>query len=77
MRHHVERPAERAWNFRTLGRGHDAAFWRAFLISIRATGYDGVLSIEHEDRSMDPVDGVEEAARFILPIVGEVDALTR
>jgi sugar phosphate isomerase/epimerase len=72
-----ERPADRAWNFRTLGRGHDAAFWGSFLRAIRATGYDGVLSIEHEDRSIDPVEGVEEAARFILPIIAEVDATAR
>ncbi len=68
------RPASRAWTFRTLGRGHDGAFWRAFLAAVRATGYDGVLSIEHEDRSLDPVDGVEEAASFILPIIAAVDA---
>jgi len=33
-----------------------------------------VLSIEHEDRSMDPVDGVEETARFIQPLIDEVAA---
>jgi sugar phosphate isomerase/epimerase len=71
-----EVPAGRAWNFRTLGRGHDGAFWRSFLATVRSTGYDGVLSIEHEDRSMDPVEGVEEAAGFILPIIAEVDAPT-
>ena len=47
-------PDGRAWNFRTVGRGHDATFWRAFAAALGATGYAGSLSIEHEDRSEDP-----------------------
>lgn len=69
-----EEPDGRAWNFRTLGRGHDAAFWRSFLEALAAAGYDGVLSIEHEDRSIDPLDGVEESAGFVRPLI---DALER
>ena len=69
-----ETPARRAWNFATLGRGHDATFWRSFLDALSAAGYDGVLSIEHEDRSMDPVEGVEESARFITPLIEGVGA---
>jgi sugar phosphate isomerase/epimerase len=67
-------PAGRAWNFRTLGKGHDAAWWRSFLQALRSAGYDGVLSIEHEDRYVDPVDGVEETARFVQPLIDEVNA---
>jgi sugar phosphate isomerase/epimerase len=69
-----EQPEGRAWNFRTLGRGHDAAYWRSFLEALRTAGFDGSLSIEHEDRSVDPVAGVEEAARFIQPLIDEVAA---
>jgi len=72
-----ERPEGRAWNFRTLGRGHDAAYWRSFLGALAAAGYDGVLSIEHEDRSVDPVAGVEETARFIQPLIDDVAAVAR
>jgi sugar phosphate isomerase/epimerase len=72
-----EEPEGRAWNFRTLGRGHDAAYWRSFLEALRTAGYDGTLSIEHEDRSVDPVAGVEEAARFIQPIIGQVAPVAR
>jgi sugar phosphate isomerase/epimerase len=55
-------PPGRAWNFRTVGRGHDRAFWRAFVESLAAIGYAGSLSIEHEDRSEDPLVGVTESA---------------
>jgi sugar phosphate isomerase/epimerase len=57
-------PARRAWNFRTVGRGHDAAFWEGFVRALGNVGYDGSLSIEHEDRSEDPLVGVAESAAF-------------
>jgi len=57
-----DRPAGRAWNFRTLGRGHDTAWWKALVAALARVGYDGPLSIEHEDRSQDPVEGVRESA---------------
>ena len=59
-----DRPEGRAWNFRTVGRGHDASWWTAFLDALAAIGYDGPLSIEHEDRSEDPLAGVRESAAF-------------
>jgi sugar phosphate isomerase/epimerase len=62
-------PAERAWRFRTVGRGHGAGFWAAFLAAVRAAGYDDMLSIENEDATQPAVDGVEEAAAFMLPLI--------
>lgn len=56
---HVE---ERAWNFVTVGRGHDSGWWAEFIARLRAGGYDGVLSIEHEDARVGGVEGVREAA---------------
>jgi sugar phosphate isomerase/epimerase len=55
------RVAERCWNFVTLGYGHDASFWGSFCGALRAVGYDDVLSIEHEDASMTPEQGVRES----------------
>lgn len=37
--------ASRSWNFVTPGTGHDAAWWRRFLETLRDCGYDGALSI--------------------------------
>ena len=64
-----ENPAQRAWIFRTIGRSHGAEFWAAFIAELRAAGYDDVLSIENEDATQPPVEGVEEAAAFILPLL--------
>jgi len=68
----MEDPAHRAWNFRTVGRGHDHGFWTAFVRGLRAVGYDRSLSIEHEDRTDDPLAGVEESAAFARDILGAV-----
>ena len=64
-----EDPANRAWVFRTIGRGHGREFWSSFVGALRDAGYDDVLSIENEDVSQPPVEGVEEAAAFILPLI--------
>jgi len=63
-------PAQRAWVFRTIGRVHDAGFWAEFVRRLRSVGYDGALSIENEDPGQTHVEGVEEAAGFILPLLG-------
>jgi sugar phosphate isomerase/epimerase len=62
-------PNERAWVFRTVGRGHDAAFWTSFVDALEAAGYDDVLSIENEDVSQPADEGVAEAAAFMQPIL--------
>lgn len=51
----------RAWCYVTLGDGHDASWWRRFCTALRAAGYDDVLSIEHEDLSLPPLDGVRRS----------------
>jgi sugar phosphate isomerase/epimerase len=63
-------PRDRAWVFRTVGRVHDRAWWSSFIAALRAVGYDGPLSIENEDPYQSAVEGVAEAAAFILPLIG-------
>jgi sugar phosphate isomerase/epimerase len=55
----------RAWNYITLGRGHDDAWWRKFIDTLDAVGYDGILSIEHEDPAISAVEGVEESVALL------------
>jgi sugar phosphate isomerase/epimerase len=43
----------------------DAEFWREFCGALRRAGYDDVLSIEHEDQSMDPVEAVTESVELL------------
>jgi sugar phosphate isomerase/epimerase len=61
---------DRAWTFRTVGRVHDRAWWTSFISALRSVGYDGPLSIENEDPYQPAVEGVKEAAAFILPLIG-------
>ena len=64
-----EDPRERAWVFRTVGRVHDETWWSAFIDALDRAGYDGPLSIEHEDPYQSPVEGVTEAAAFMRPMI--------
>ena len=65
--HPFEQVEDRAWNYVTLGRGHTggAEFWAAFIAALRNAGYDGALSIEHEDASQPRVDGVAESVEAL------------
>jgi len=59
----------RSWIFRTVGYGHGEDFWRDFVSSLRMVGYDGVLSIEHEDSLMSTEEGFRKGAEFLKGIV--------
>ena len=49
------------WAYRTLGYGHGVQFWADFVSALRTVGYDGVLSIEHEDPLMDSEEAIGRA----------------
>jgi sugar phosphate isomerase/epimerase len=53
------------WAYRTLGYGHGAQFWADFVSALRSVGYDGVLSIEHEDPLMDAEEAVGRAVELL------------
>ena len=53
-----DRPAERSWIFRSVGAGHPVAWWRELVGALRDAGYDGALSIEHEDPLLSREDGL-------------------
>ena len=61
----------RAWIFRTCGYGHGEEWWREFISTLRMFGYDGVLSIEHEDSLMSSEEGLTKAAQFLRGLVIE------
>ena len=64
-----DHPSQRAWVFRAAGAVHGAEFWSAFIAALREAGYDDVLSIENEDASLPPEASVEQAARFMAPLL--------
>ena len=55
----------RSWIFRTVGYGHGQEFWRHLISELRLAGYDGALSIEHEDSLMSTSEGFTRAVQFL------------
>jgi sugar phosphate isomerase/epimerase len=65
-------PQRRAWNYVTLGYGHGEEWWRQFCAALKMVGYNDVLSIEHEDMAMSPLEGVAKSVRLLREVI--VDA---
>ncbi len=61
----------RGWVFRTVGYGHGEEFWKPFISMLRLYGYDGVMSIEHEDSLMNLSEGFEKAVAYLRPMLIE------
>lgn len=59
----------RSWIFRTVGYGHGKAFWNDFASTLRTIGYDGAISIEHEDSLMSVNEGFTKAVRFLQDVL--------
>ncbi len=60
---------ERSWVFRTCGYGHGDEFWKPFISMLRLKGYDGVISIEHEDSYMSVQEGFEKAVAYLRSVL--------
>ncbi|WP_247004380.1 sugar phosphate isomerase/epimerase family protein [Halosolutus gelatinilyticus] len=52
--------ANRSWLFRSIGYGHGETFWKDVVSTLRMVGYDGALSIEHEDSLTSAREGLEK-----------------
>ncbi len=59
----------RGWIFRTVGYGHGPEFWKDFVSTLRLIGYDGALSIEHEDSLMSVNEGFQKAVEFLKDVL--------
>ncbi len=55
----------RCWIFRTVGYGHGKEVWNNIISTLKAVGYDGAISIEHEDALMSPKEGLEKAISLL------------
>lgn len=49
--------------------GYGRIRWGEFITQLRRQGYDGVLSIEHEDDAFPPEEGFSKAARYLGGLV--------
>ena len=61
----MDRLLDRSWSYVTLGYGHDLLWWREFCSLLRLVGYDDVLSIEHEDQVLPPLEGVRRSVELL------------
>ena len=61
----------RSWIFRTVGYGHSYDVWKDIISSLRLVGYDGPISIEHEDTLMAPMEGLSKAIEFLKDVIVE------
>lgn len=59
----------RSWVFRSVGYGHSVEWWKDFVSNLRMVGYDDVLSIEHEDGLMSPMEGLRKALQVLKAAV--------
>ncbi len=59
----------RSWTFRTVGYGHDQFSWRSLVSALRLSGYDYVLSIEHEDAMASVDEGFSKAVNFLKDVL--------
>ena len=64
----VDIPA-RAWSYITLGYGNGESWWKDFCYRLRMVGYDGWLSIEHEDVMLGREEGVRRSVELLNAVM--------
>lgn len=62
---------DRAWQFRSVGYGHDVKVWADMMSALRLVGYDYVVSIEHEDGLMSIEEGFSKAVANLQQVLIE------
>ncbi len=60
---------DRAWYFRSVGYGHDVKTWADIISALRLVGYDGAISIEHEDGLMSIDEGFQKAINTLQQVL--------
>ncbi len=59
----------RSWIFRSVGYGHDEQTWKDIMSALRMVGYDGMISIEHEDSLMSVPEGLGKAIDMLKRVM--------
>ncbi|WP_323572257.1 sugar phosphate isomerase/epimerase [Rhizobium sp. 28DA2] len=59
----------RSWSYITLGFGHGEEWWRQFCYRLKMAGYDGWLSIEHEDVLLNSLEGLEKSIALMQGVM--------
>ena len=61
--------AHRSWSYADIGFGHDLAVWKGIAQTLRAVGYDHVISIEHESPFTSERVGVARSAQALEQVL--------
>jgi sugar phosphate isomerase/epimerase len=64
-----ENVKDRAWSYITVGYGHGEKWWREFCYRLRLNGYDGWLSIEHEDIILSRMEGMRRSVDLLQRVL--------
>ncbi|MGI6174490.1 MAG: sugar phosphate isomerase/epimerase family protein [Christensenellales bacterium] len=59
----------RSWIFRSVGYGHPHQVWKDMMSNLRLVGYDGYISIEHEDSLMSVPEGLGKAIAMLKDVM--------
>ena len=59
----------RSWSYITLGFGHGEEWWRQFCYRLKMAGYDGWLSVEHEDALLNSLEGLEKSVCLLQGVM--------
>ena len=59
----------RSWSYVTLGYGHGEEWWRQFFYRLKMAGYDGWVSIEHEDVLLNSLEGLEKSVALLTGVM--------
>ena len=62
---HYSKILDRSWTFRSVGYGMGEKVWKDIVSTLRAVGYDYVLSIEHEDMLASIDEGLTKAISLL------------
>ena len=66
---HYADAEHRAWVFATVGYGNGEHYWKSIMNALATIGYDGVISIEHEDGFMSKDEGLRKAIDLLSKVV--------
>lgn len=66
---HYADEINRSWIFRSVGYGHSMSDWKDMMSELRLIGYDGAISIEHEDSLMSNMEGLGKAVDLLKQVL--------
>jgi sugar phosphate isomerase/epimerase len=68
---------EMPWHFCAVGEGRPEAAWTSLLTTLGKAGYDGIVSIEHEDPRYAPEEGIERSLAALRRAMSDSETQSR